>query len=441
MGSMLSIYNLGQLGVNVDKDPLQLEDGELASAQNVIPNPIGDGALVNRPGLVKLNSVAAADTSTGIIGGVGVPLPFARRIYLAQFSGGGANWLTSTGAYATTATSATTPSEPVKSSKLTASFANAITSSNGATYGKNACNYGNTLIYASNNYTQGTTAPTVFSYDGSMDRLLFTVPTNPDAAVVSQAVMWLLVNNGVIYFSTHDTGDNGGAGASTYKGAVYQYTVSTNTITKLGATFTTGYLPYTLCWANDRLWAGTVTSAGEAGTGKVYWIRPGVDSAWTLDKTFAADVFPTTMLSFNGELYVGAYTVAGGSAIVQKRTTAGVWSTVDTAAGTVPINENWYGGLIKFGTSLYVGFTEVGVTASIIRKFDGTTWSSVKSSSAAVIYNSSFTDNSVLFFWGINGANTDAFVTSSDGTTWTSRITNITAGGNRPGSGIGVIVS
>lgn len=441
MGGNLSVYNLGQLGVNVDKDPLQLEDGELATAQNVIPNPIGDGGLVNRHGLVKLNAVAAADTSTGILGGIGVPLPFSRRVYVAQFSGGGANWLSSTGAFATAATQATTPGEPAKTGKL-GSFYNAITSLTSPTYGRVACSYGNTIIYAANNYTQGTTAPPVFYYDGSMDRLLFSVPTNPDAAVVSQTVIWLLVVGGYIYFSTHDTGDQNGGGACTYKGAVYQYNVATNSITRMGATFPTGFLPYTLCWSNDRLWVGTISGAGKSTAGKVYWIRPSIDAAWTLDKTFSNDFYPTTMCSFNGELYVGTYAFTGSSAIVQKRSTAGAWSTVDTAGGTSPSGENWYGGLIQFGTSIYVGYFDNGApSAPKIRKFDGSSWSTVKTASNSVIYSHSFVDNGVLFFWAANSVNAETFLTTTTGSAWTDRTANIIPGANRASTGAAVLVT
>lgn len=433
----LSVYNLGSLGVNVDKDFVHLEDGELTSAQNAIKDPLGVvGGITKRLGLINFNSSASGGT---IAGGVGVPLPFTRRIYIAQFSGGGANFLSSTTGFTTAATQSTTPSEPVKNAKL-GSFYNAITSSNGVTYGKNACNYGNAFIYAVNNYTQGTTAPTLFLYDGSMDRLLLTVPTNTDVGVVSQTVMWMLINSNYLYFSVHDSGTDGGGGASTFVGSVYRYDLNTNTIIKLGATFPTGYLPYTLCWANDRLWVGTVTSAGEGGAGKVYWIRPGVDTTWTLDKTFGSEIFPTTILSFNGELYVGTYTTAGGSATVDKRSTAGVWSTVDTAGGTVPTTENFYAGFIQFSTSLYVGFTEIGVTGSRIRKFDGSSWTTAKTSSNSVAYNTSFIDNSVIYFWSTNTSNTEAFLSSANGSAWTDRTTNITPGGNRAGTGAAVIV-
>ncbi len=438
MGNLLTIYNLGQFGVNVDKDPVELEDGELTAASNMIPSPTGDGAIINREGLVKFNSAASADTSVGIVGGIGVPLPLSRRIYLAQSGAGGATWLTTTTAgFTSAATQATVPGAPARPTGVTSDI---ISSLHGVTYAKVAANFGNTLVYASNNYTQGVTSPKVNIYDGSMDRPLFTVPT-PTSGVVPQTILWLVITSGYIYFSVYDAGDNGGGGASTFVGSTYQYTIATNTIKKLGVTFPTGYLPYTLCWANDRLWVGTISSAGESATGKVYWIRPNVDTSWTLDKTFGTDIFPTTMLSFNGELYVGTYSYAGGSAIIQKRSTAGVWSTVDTAAGTSPTGENWYDGMIQFGTSLYVGYKENGATGSKIRKFDGTSWTTAKSSINSVTYNTSFTDNGVLYFWGEEGINTEAFLSTTDGTTWADRTANVIVGGNRPFTAAGVIIS
>lgn len=66
----LKIYGLGSLGVNVDSDPLALDDRELRRASNAIDNPLG-GGLTNRPGFAALNNVAAAGA---VMGGVGVPL-------------------------------------------------------------------------------------------------------------------------------------------------------------------------------------------------------------------------------------------------------------------------------------------------------------------------------------------------------------------------------
>lgn len=72
MADKLSIYNLGQGGVVVDKSSLHNDDMELRQAQNAIRDPLGiEGGLKNRPGLEKFNSVAAAGA---VLGGTGVPL-------------------------------------------------------------------------------------------------------------------------------------------------------------------------------------------------------------------------------------------------------------------------------------------------------------------------------------------------------------------------------
>lgn len=65
----LTVYSFGEKGVNVDKDPLVLENNELRQAQNAIPEP--DGGLRNRDGLTKFNDSAAEGS---ILGGIGVPL-------------------------------------------------------------------------------------------------------------------------------------------------------------------------------------------------------------------------------------------------------------------------------------------------------------------------------------------------------------------------------
>lgn len=68
MAEKLIVFNLGDKGVNVDSNPLQVDNAELRKAQNAI----GEGsALVNRPGLERFNTSAAAGS---VLGGIGVPL-------------------------------------------------------------------------------------------------------------------------------------------------------------------------------------------------------------------------------------------------------------------------------------------------------------------------------------------------------------------------------
>lgn len=66
----LKVYGIGRLGVNVDTDPLMLDDREVTKAQNAINDPLG-GGLTNRPGFEPFTTTEAAGS---VIGGVGVPI-------------------------------------------------------------------------------------------------------------------------------------------------------------------------------------------------------------------------------------------------------------------------------------------------------------------------------------------------------------------------------
>lgn len=70
--AILKVYNVGSMGVNVDTDPISIQDQELRLAQNAIRDPLGnDSGLRKRPGLGPFN----LNTASGpILGGIGVPL-------------------------------------------------------------------------------------------------------------------------------------------------------------------------------------------------------------------------------------------------------------------------------------------------------------------------------------------------------------------------------
>lgn len=68
----LTVKTLGRKGVNVDKDPFDLDDDELVQAQNAISNPGKGTAVLKRPGLVGFN---AATLSYAVLGGAPLPGP------------------------------------------------------------------------------------------------------------------------------------------------------------------------------------------------------------------------------------------------------------------------------------------------------------------------------------------------------------------------------
>jgi hypothetical protein len=68
----LSIFNLGEKGVNVDLNPLELANNQYRKAQNIISDPLGvELGVKNRPGLTHFNGSAANGV---ILGGTSIPL-------------------------------------------------------------------------------------------------------------------------------------------------------------------------------------------------------------------------------------------------------------------------------------------------------------------------------------------------------------------------------
>lgn len=68
---MIRVADLGANGVNTDKNPLELQDGEFTQAQNAsTENENGVSTLKKRPGLIKFSEEA----SGVVLGGIGIPL-------------------------------------------------------------------------------------------------------------------------------------------------------------------------------------------------------------------------------------------------------------------------------------------------------------------------------------------------------------------------------
>jgi hypothetical protein len=90
MSNPIKIYTFGLKGVNVDKDPIELEDDELQQAQNAVTDVLsGTAALRNRPGLIPFNDRTAAGS---VLGGIGVPLvdtktaAISHTIYIGRYT-------------------------------------------------------------------------------------------------------------------------------------------------------------------------------------------------------------------------------------------------------------------------------------------------------------------------------------------------------------------
>lgn len=229
-----------------------------------------------------------------------------------------------------------------------------------------AVSFRNKIIYASRGYTVGTNDPTIRIFDGSSDRLLAKLPKDSGGAA-AEAVMTMLVANGTIYVASLDTGGNGGR--------VFELDVDSASLTPLGAAFTTGEVPYALTWGMDRLWVGT--NFGTGAPGRVLFIRPDLDSAWTEDEQFGGSLGGAQDLVFyNGKLYAAIDNEDATAGEVRVRGTDGTWA--QSVAGPNTTAMNGFTRLLVFGTNLYASYwADDTPDVSLIKKWDGSSWSTV----------------------------------------------------------------
>lgn len=76
MATILSLYNLAELGIDVDSTDLHVPDGAVRKSQNLITDPKGWArGIKNRDGLQRFNALEAAGS---VLGGICVPLPDTR---------------------------------------------------------------------------------------------------------------------------------------------------------------------------------------------------------------------------------------------------------------------------------------------------------------------------------------------------------------------------
>lgn len=249
----------------------------------------------------------------------------------------------------------------------------------------------NTLIYPYGSYTVDTDAPQIRIFDGTTDHLLAYVPdvlaTTP---TVCKAVISMIAANGVIYFSTLDTG----ASHSDWAGRVFELNPDSGDITVLGSSFSGGNLPYALAWHMGRLFVGTNSGAMADGY-NVYFYRPGIDTSWTLDVTFGGgSAFSgiTSMTSYKGQLFAGTAVGSTGGirqALVLTRDSTGTYTSTNASgdSGATVDTDSAFVSLCEFGGNLYAGYFGgvSGTKKALIRKWNGSSWSTVYTGSSTTI--------------------------------------------------------
>ena len=428
MAGKINIFNLGSLGVNVDKSALHLEDGELSKAQNAIRDGIGqDGAIRKRPGLVKYS----ADVTGSVLGGIGVPLALltggtvTRTTYWARQTRGASlgatqGWYSSTNGFTSTATiiSAGTPANP-RTDQLTdgsTPYSALGTGMPGA-----AVVFQNRLYYAST-YTIGTDRPPIRVFDGTVDWELTRVPHNGTLTTNETAIFSMLLVGSKIYLTTKDGTSGDGANRT---GRVFALDPSSGALTQIGKQWATTYQPYCLAWHMGRLWAGSMdVSGGVANLGYVSYIRPGIDTDWTQDRILAQGTSGgcSFLYSFQGQLFAGNWTGTQTSARVEVRDSVGAWTaslTVATGAQSMFMNA------VEFSGALYVTLFDQTGSVSTVRKFDGSTWSIVLTAGLSKPLPQIWVDAGVIYAGGGGDNIAINLFTSTDGSSWTDRSANL----------------
>lgn len=289
----------------------------------------------------------------------------------------------------------------------------------------------NKLVYAARGYTitddaNNHTEASIRMFDGTSDREIVTIPlTVPSTTVQHRGVMTVLAANDTIYLCTQDTGlDN-----ALETGRVFNLDPISGTLTQLGAVFPTGHLPWALAWHLGRLWCGTYRG-NEASGGKVYYFRPGIDTAWTEDFDLATIPLHgvTSLYSFKGLLYVGTtgwqlagspFTNSPGRILV--RDGLGAYTTSVTGPGTANTSGLSFVSMIEFGGNLYATLAGSGTTVGKVYKFDGTTWTVPYTNPGVnVVPFNLMVDGSTLYAFGGGSITDDAMlIKSTNGTSWT----------------------
>ena len=179
MAGKIAIYNLGQLGVDVVKSPVHIDDGAFTKAQNVQVDPSGGiGGIRKRDGMARLNSAALAGSVTGMIG---LPLQnqsLLTRWFYAPFDDHGG---VATGAWRRSSNGTTWSTVAVGGSPATPASIAVATLTTTATIGVPLASMpwtalGNVLYYPSNDYTAGTNDPPIRGFDGTNDWAFLSVP-------------------------------------------------------------------------------------------------------------------------------------------------------------------------------------------------------------------------------------------------------------------------
>lgn len=279
-------------------------------------------------------------------------------------------------------------------------------------------NWQNRLLYAKGGYTVNTDRPPIHIFDGQFDHEIVTLPPTT-SGTIPKGAMSIYTTDGQIFVSTFDSGTS----AADWSGRVFALDVEDASLTQIGETFPTGHIPYAFTSHMGKLWCGT-NRQDPTFPGRVYSIRPGIDTVWTLERDLTTDSVGgcTSLLSFQGNLYIGTSADTGTFAKVLKRDTAGTYTTSLTGSGGLAVENNAFLALAEFDDEMFASYWNNDVTpVSKIYKFDGSSWTTPFTASTAGTrkpYVGFPTDQDTLLAIGGGLSYTAALLSTTDGTTW-----------------------
>lgn len=376
MGGHIAIYGFGGGGVNLVKDPLELDDAEATQLQNaeLIPDESkgGEGSLSKRGGLQALTSALAGS----ILGMVALPLQttYVRELYVAfgDLATGTRTWKKTTDG--TTFSDTTLPLLHATDEKF-----KTFSSGNAAMEycQRRPVSWRNTIIYNGDSYVEGTANPPLVAFsDGVAGYTWTSIPagSNSTTGAPPAVITDMIVANGVIYIAVIDPAYSG-----THKGRVLKLDPRTGVLQQVANAFgpgtgeQAGGAPIALCWFNGQLWAGLHNGNDGSSSGYVCRCYPGADSVWTQD-TAALDGFPMGLVGFKGNLYVAMQGNKSTAGIAKRTTSTGAWANVDTFASGA---DGVAGALVVYSDTLYyTRYDNAGNHKCLIRKSsDGASWS------------------------------------------------------------------
>lgn len=370
--SHIKNYGIGAGGVNLVKNPLQLDPSEGTQFQNAewVRDSArgGDGALSKRGGLAALTS-ALAGSILGLLP-VGLKTTYTRTLYAARGTEDSNTFMRSTNGTSWTDTSS--PLAPADSDKFT--------DANGTRDARRIASFKNFLVYPGNGYTKGTDKPTIVLWDGTDALTVTTIGFGPSATAdtPAYAITDFLVANGKIYIAIHDPG---GSGAN-LAGRVLSVDLITGEVSQVASSFgngtgeMTGGYPSCLAWYQGKLWVGLNSNTTTDGNGKIVNCYPDIDTTWTADVSNLRQSI-STLCVFKGDLYAGTQSsVSNGATITQRSASTGTWTTRATSGGGAG-GSGHYASMIVHGSALYAveyfsGGTDI---LHIVTSSDGTSWS------------------------------------------------------------------